>query len=131
MDRAVIDHRGQEFAHLAAEVLEGVKSVFKTKGPVVIYPSSGSGAWEAAIVNTLSPGDRVLMFETGQFSNLWRDSAVRHGLVVDYVRKMNARHPVLLPSTFPLAQQVAAGEILVGFGLNHSAQIPIRRGAPR
>jgi alanine-glyoxylate transaminase / serine-glyoxylate transaminase / serine-pyruvate transaminase len=85
MDRPVIDHRGQEFAHLAAEVLEGVKSVFKTKGPVVIYPSSGSGAWEAAIVNTLSPGDRVLMFETGQFSNLWRDSAVRHGLVVDYV----------------------------------------------
>jgi len=85
MDRAVIDHRGQEFAHLAAEVLEGVKSVFKTKGPVVIYPSSGSGAWEAAIVNTLSPGDRVLMFETGQFSNLWRDSAVRRGLVVDYV----------------------------------------------
>jgi alanine-glyoxylate transaminase/serine-glyoxylate transaminase/serine-pyruvate transaminase len=85
MDRPVIDHRGQEFAQLAAEVLEGVKSVFKTKGPVVIYPSSGSGAWEAAIVNTLSPGDRVLMFETGQFSNLWRDAAVRHGLVVDYV----------------------------------------------
>src|ERR1043166_905797 len=85
MDRPVIDHRGQEFAQLAAEVLERVKSVFKTKGPVVIYPSSGSGAWEAAIVNTLSAGDRVLMFETGQFSNVWRDAAVRHGLVVDYV----------------------------------------------
>ena len=70
---------------MGAEVLEGVKSIFKTKGPVVIYPASGSGAWEAAIVNTLSPGDRVLMFETGHFSNLWRDIAVRHGLIVDYV----------------------------------------------
>lgn len=85
MDRPVIDHRGLEFAQLGTEVLEGVKSIFKTKGPVVIYPASGSGAWEAAIVNTLSPGDRVLMFETGHFSNLWRDIAIRHGLVVDYV----------------------------------------------
>ena len=85
MDRPVIDHRGPEFAHLGAEVLEGLKAVFKTSGPVVIYPSSGSGAWEAAIVNTLSPGDRVLMFETGHFSNLWRDIALRHGLQVDYV----------------------------------------------
>lgn len=85
MDRPVIDHRGPEFAQLGAEVLEGVKSIFKTKGPVVIYPASGSGAWEAAIVNTLSPGDRVLMFETGHFSNLWRDIALRHGLIVDYV----------------------------------------------
>jgi len=85
MDRPVIDHRGLEFAQLGAEVLEGVKSIFKTKGPVVIYPASGSGAWEAAIVNTLSPGDCVLMFETGHFSNLWRDIAQRHGLQVDYV----------------------------------------------
>src|SRR5882757_2399405 len=85
MDRPVIDHRGLEFAQLGAEVLDGVKSIFKTKGPVVIYPASGSAAWEAAMVNTLSPGDRVLMFETGHFSNLWRDIAVRHGLVVDYV----------------------------------------------
>ncbi len=85
MDRPVIDHRGPEFAQLGAEVLEGLKSIFKTAGPVVIYPSSGSGAWEAAIVNTLSPGDRVLMFETGHFSNLWRDIALRHGIQVDYV----------------------------------------------
>jgi len=85
MDRPVIDHRGLEFAQLGAEVLEGLKSIFKTQSPVIIYPASGSGAWEAAIVNTLSPGDRVLMFETGHFSNLWRDIAVRHGLVVDYV----------------------------------------------
>ncbi|MGC2694162.1 MAG: aminotransferase class V-fold PLP-dependent enzyme [Candidatus Angelobacter sp.] len=85
MDRPVIDHRGPEFATLGSEVLEGLKSIFKTKSPVIMYPSSGSGAWEAAIVNTLSPGDRVLMFETGHFSNLWRDIALRHGLHVDYV----------------------------------------------
>jgi alanine-glyoxylate transaminase/serine-glyoxylate transaminase/serine-pyruvate transaminase len=85
MDRPVIDHRGPEFAQMGAEVLESVKSIFKTKSHVVIYPASGSGAWEAAIVNTLSPGDRVLVFETGQFSSLWRDIALRHGLVVDYI----------------------------------------------
>ncbi len=85
MDRPVIDHRGPEFAKLGIEVLEGLKAIFKTESPVVMYPSSGSGAWEAAIVNTLSPGDRVLMFETGHFSNLWRDIALRHGLTVDYV----------------------------------------------
>src|SRR6201986_1535201 len=85
MDRPVIDHRGPEFAQIGAEVLEGVKSVFKTKNHVVIYPASGSGAWEAAIVNTLSPGDRVLVFETGHFSSLWRDIALKHGWVVDYV----------------------------------------------
>jgi alanine-glyoxylate transaminase / serine-glyoxylate transaminase / serine-pyruvate transaminase len=85
MDRPVIDHRGPEFPKLATEVLEGLRPVFQTTGPVVIYPASGSGAWEAAIVNTLSPGDRALMFETGHFSNLWRDIAQRHGLLVEYV----------------------------------------------
>lgn len=79
MDRPVIDHRGPEFAQLGAEVLEGLHSIFQTSGPVVIYPASGSGAWEAAIVNTFSPGDRVLMFETGHFSNLWRDIAFASG----------------------------------------------------
>jgi alanine-glyoxylate transaminase / serine-glyoxylate transaminase / serine-pyruvate transaminase len=86
MDRPVIDHRGPEFARLGAEVLEGLRPVFQTTGPVVIYPASGSGAWEASIVNTLSAGDRVLMFETGHFSNLWRDVAQRMGLEVDYLR---------------------------------------------
>lgn len=85
MDRPVIDHRGPEFAKLGSEVLEALKPVFQTKSSVVIYPASGSGAWEASIVNTLSPGDRVLMFETGHFSSLWRDVAARMGLVVDYV----------------------------------------------
>jgi alanine-glyoxylate transaminase / serine-glyoxylate transaminase / serine-pyruvate transaminase len=85
MHSAVIDHRGPEFAKLGSEVLEGLRPVFQTAGPVVIYPASGTGAWEAAIVNTLSPGDRVLMFETGHFSQLWRQIAERFGLQVDYV----------------------------------------------
>jgi alanine-glyoxylate transaminase/serine-glyoxylate transaminase/serine-pyruvate transaminase len=85
MDRPVIDHRGPEFAKLGAEVLEALHPVFQTRGPVVMYPASGSGAWEASIVNTLSAGDRVLMFETGHFSSLWRQVAERMGLKVDYV----------------------------------------------
>ena len=85
IDRPVIDHRGPEFAKLGREVLENIRPVFQTTGPVIIYPGSGSGAWEAAIVNTLSPGDRVLMFETGHFSLLWRQFAERFGLSVEYV----------------------------------------------
>ena len=85
MDRPVIDHRGPEFARLGSEVLAGLRPIFQTAGAVVVYPSSGSGAWEAAIVNTLSHGDRVLMFETGHFSNLWRDIALRMGIQVEYV----------------------------------------------
>src|ERR1700694_3942224 len=85
MDRPVIDHRGPEFARLGTEVLQSLRPIFRTKGAVVIYPASGSGAWEASIVNTLSAGDRVLMFETGHFSNLWREVAQRMGLQVDYV----------------------------------------------
>ena len=64
IDNPTIDHRGPEFAQLGLEVLEGLRRVFRTDGPVVVYPSSGTGAWEAALVNTLSPGDRVLAFET-------------------------------------------------------------------
>ena len=75
-----IDHRGPEFARLGREVLERLKPVFGTQGPVVIYPGSGTGAWEAALVNTLSPGDRVLMAETGQFAALWHGVAERLGL---------------------------------------------------
>jgi len=85
MDRPVIDHRGPEFAQLGREVLDGLRSVFRTSGPVIIFPSSGSGAWEAAIVNTLNPGDNVLMFETGHFSSLWKQVAERHGIQVEYV----------------------------------------------
>jgi alanine-glyoxylate transaminase/serine-glyoxylate transaminase/serine-pyruvate transaminase len=86
MDRPTIDHRGPEFAALGKACLEGMKAVFQTEaGHVFIYPASGTGAWEAAIVNTLSPGDRVLMFETGHFATLWRAIAEKFGLVVDFV----------------------------------------------
>ena len=85
MHKQVIDHRGPEFQHLALNILDGLKAVFKTSGPVVIYPSSGTGAWEAAIVNTLSPGDKVLMVETGHFAALWRKMAGRWGLEVDFI----------------------------------------------
>ena len=85
MSRPTIDHRSQEFAKLTQQITERLKGVFKCSGPVVIFPSSGSGAWEAALVNTLSAGDRVLMFETGHFATLWRELAVRLGLQVDFV----------------------------------------------
>lgn len=80
MDRPVIDHRGPEFQRLGRRVLDGLKTIFKCAGPVVIYPASGTGAWEAALVNTLSPGDRVLMVETGHFAALWKNMAVKLGL---------------------------------------------------
>ncbi len=83
--RATMDHRGPAFGEMTREVLAGLKTVFKTEAPVVIYPASGTGAWEAALVNTLSPGDRVLMFETGHFATLWRRLAERLGLSVDFV----------------------------------------------
>jgi alanine-glyoxylate transaminase/serine-glyoxylate transaminase/serine-pyruvate transaminase len=83
--RQVIDHRGPEFKRLGQEVLEGCRAIFKTSGPVVIYPSSGTGAWEAAIVNTLSPGDKVLMVETGHFATLWRRMAERWGIEIDFM----------------------------------------------
>lgn len=83
--RPTIDHRSPEFGRLGLEVLEGLKPIFQTSGKIIIFPSSGTGAWEAALVNTLSPGDKVLMFEIGQFAALWRDLAVKHGLNVDCV----------------------------------------------
>src|SRR6267378_7540945 len=85
IDRATMDHRGPEFGPMGLEILEGLKKVFQTKAPVVIYPASGTGAWEAALVNTLSPGDRVLMFETGHFATLWRQMATRLGLDIEFV----------------------------------------------
>src|SRR5579871_979327 len=83
--RPTIDHRGPEFGRLGLEILEGIKEVFQTSGTVVIYPSSGSGAWEGALTNTLSPGDKILMFEIGQFAALWIQVAVKLGLDVDVV----------------------------------------------
>jgi alanine-glyoxylate transaminase/serine-glyoxylate transaminase/serine-pyruvate transaminase len=78
-----IDHRGPEFARLTAEVLDGLRWIFRTSGAVVVYPSSGSGGWEASLVNTLSPGDRVLMCDSGHFATGWRNLAVKIGIDVE------------------------------------------------
>ena len=85
IDMPTIDHRGPEFAKLGREVIEGAKTIFRTKNPVIIYSSSGTGAWEAAMLNTLSPGDKVLMAETGQFSSLWRTLAQKLKFEVDFM----------------------------------------------
>ena len=80
-----IDHRGPVFAELTLALLPAVSRVFRTAGPVIIYPSSGTGAWEAALVNVLAPGDRVLAFDTGYFAGLWQELATRLGLQVEFV----------------------------------------------
>ncbi len=85
IDHATIDHRGPEFQKLGQDVLGGLKHVFQTKSPVIIFPASGTGAWEAALVNTLSPGDRVLMCETGQFATLWQNMARKLGLAPEFI----------------------------------------------
>ena len=85
IDFPTMDHRGPDFAGLGKAVLEGMRQVFKTKGEVVIYPASGTGAWEAALVNTLSPGDAVLMYETGHFASLWQKMAQKLGLAPEFL----------------------------------------------
>ncbi|MEM1045323.1 MAG: aminotransferase class V-fold PLP-dependent enzyme [Pseudomonadota bacterium] len=85
MDNPTMDHRSPEFGDLARKCLDGMKSIFKCAGPVVIFPASGTGAWEAALVNTLSPGDRVLMAETGHFATLWHTMATRLGLKTEFI----------------------------------------------
>jgi len=85
MDRAIVDHRGPEFAKLAKRCLEGIKTIFKTANPVIIYTATGTGAWEGALVNTLSPGDKVLMVETGQFGTLWKKLADKIGLQAELI----------------------------------------------
>jgi len=86
MARPTIDHRSPEFSHLAHEVLDGMKDIFKTASEVIIFPSSGTGAWEASLVNTLSPGDKVLMFDIGQFAVLWSQVASKLGLEIEMVQ---------------------------------------------
>ncbi|MEO8331821.1 MAG: aminotransferase class V-fold PLP-dependent enzyme [Gallionella sp.] len=92
-----IDHRGPEFGQLGLKVLSGIKQIFKTKQPVIIYSASGTGAWEGALVNTLSPGDHILMFETGQFATLWKKLADRLGYKTEFLAlagKMDWRYGV-------------------------------------
>lgn len=86
MDRAIIDHRGPEFAKLAKRCLEGIKTIFKTANPVIIYTATGTGAWEGALINTMSPGDKVLMVETGQFGTLWKKMAEKIGLRAEFIK---------------------------------------------
>jgi alanine-glyoxylate transaminase/serine-glyoxylate transaminase/serine-pyruvate transaminase len=93
MAKPTIDHRSTEFARMAKRILENLGRIFQTTEPVLLFPSSGTGAWEAALVNTLSPGDRVLAFETGHFATLWRNVAQRMGLEVEWVAG-DWRHPV-------------------------------------
>jgi alanine-glyoxylate transaminase/serine-glyoxylate transaminase/serine-pyruvate transaminase len=85
IDRPTIDHRGPEFGQLGRRVLEGLQQIFKTRHPIVIFPASGTGAWEAALVNTLSPGDTILMYETGHFATLWQKMAARLGLDAEFI----------------------------------------------
>src|SRR2546422_1567140 len=103
IDRATTDHRGPEFGPMGLEILEGLKAVFQTRAPVVIYPASGTGAWEAALVNTLSPGDRVLMFETGHFRSEEHTSELQSRLhlvcrLLLEKKKKNVRTAVSVPS---------------------------------
>src|SRR5687768_9430435 len=84
--KPTIDHRGPEFARLGREVLAGIRTIFKTSKPVIIYPASGTGAWEAALVNTLSPGDKVLMYETGWFATLWNKMATKLGIEPEFIK---------------------------------------------
>src|ERR1700747_600997 len=86
MDTPIIDHRGPEFAQLARRCLDGIKTIFKTGKPVIIYTATGTGAWEGALVNTLSPGDRVLMVETGQFATLWKIMAEKLRLQPEVIK---------------------------------------------
>src|SRR5215468_6899781 len=85
MDRAVIDHRGPEFQQIVQRVLSGIMTIFKTSGPVFIYPASGTGAWEASLANVFSKGDKVLMYETGHFATLWKNMAVKLGLQPEFL----------------------------------------------
>jgi alanine-glyoxylate transaminase/serine-glyoxylate transaminase/serine-pyruvate transaminase len=85
MDTPIIDHRGPEFARLTKKCLDSIKTIFKTTNPVIVYTATGTGAWEAALVNTLSPGDKVLMVETGQFASLWKKMAEKIGLKPEFI----------------------------------------------
>ena len=103
MSLPTIDHRGPEFGVLGKQLIAGLQQIFKTRHPVVIYPASGTGAWEAALVNTLSAGDRVLMAETGHFASLWQKMAQRLGLQTEFIAE-----PGLCPETgLPLAGAAA------------------------
>ncbi|MDO9285236.1 MAG: aminotransferase class V-fold PLP-dependent enzyme [Aquabacterium sp.] len=97
MSLPTIDHRGPEFAHLGKKVIGGLQQIFQTRHPVVVYPASGTGAWEAALANTLSPGDALLMFETGHFATLWQKMALRLGLKPEFLAQAGTCEATGLP----------------------------------
>lgn len=107
--RQTIDHRGPDFGKLGLRVLDGMRTIFKTKGHVVIYPASGTGAWEAALANTLSPGDKVLMVETGHFATLWKTMAAKLGVEATFI-----------PSDWRAGADVAAIEAALREDKTHS-----------
>ena len=85
LSQPTIDHRGPDFSRMTREILEGLQRLIRTSGKVIVYPSSGTGSWEAALVNTLSPGDKILAFETGHFATMWKNVAVKMGLQPDFI----------------------------------------------
>ena len=109
MSLPTIDHRGPEFGVLGLKLLTDIKKIFQTQHPVIIYPASGTGAWEAALSNTMSPGDQVLMFETGHFASLWQKMAVRLGLKTEVLSF--AGTDKALPGAPGWRQGVQAGQI--------------------
>ena len=120
MAAPTIDHRGPEFAALARHVLAGLGRLCGSTRPVAVYPSSGTGAWEAALVNTLSPGDRVLAFDIGHFATLWSQMAAKLGLDVD-----------LVPGDWRQGVQAGPGPREAGRGPGASDQGGHRRGRTR
>ena len=100
MSLPTIDHRGPEFGVLGLKVLDGIRQIFRTRHPVVIYPASGTGAWEAALVNVLSPGDAVLMFETGHFASLWQKMALRLGIKPEFLSLPGVDEATGLPASW-------------------------------
>jgi len=96
MSLPTIDHRGPEFGALGLKVLADIQKIFQTKHPVIIYPASGTGAWEAALSNVLSPGDQVVMYETGHFASLWNKMATRLGIQTEFLSQPGTEHGVPL-----------------------------------
>jgi alanine-glyoxylate transaminase / serine-glyoxylate transaminase / serine-pyruvate transaminase len=100
MSLPTIDHRGPEFGRLGLKLLAGIQQIFQTRHPVAIYPASGTGAWEAALANTMSPGDLVLMYETGQFATLWQKMATRLGLATEFISEPGSCPETGLPASW-------------------------------
>ena len=100
MSLPTIDHRGPEFGRLGLKLLTGIQQIFQTRHPVAIYPASGTGAWEAALANTMSPGDLVLMYETGHFAALWQKMAARLGLKTEFISEPGTCPDTGLPASW-------------------------------